>query len=304
MITSLEELDRILQIVFPDSRPPKPLHLVNPVIRVRNGSLTVPEAARLAGTTQQRIHRLAVSDDCLVDLLGEDPQVAPETQQRVRDSLGQLLIGNLAERVFEEFYRINVGTSDLELRDDRTTRGDTDYLVFNGSGRQVFRINIKFHGSQFRKARELVGLDPEDCFALATYKIHSALQKQEAEHLPYIFVIVGVPGLTGSVVGAAVPSDFVDLCALVRDAKALTGVRTVEDQIVDRLAEEPETFGLDAALREFRSRIEQANWYVLSARRAFQLLVEKLFERAYALRVRGFARNYRGAELDRICIFR
>lgn len=285
MITSLDELDRILQIVFHGHRPPKPLHLVGPVIRVRNGSLTIAEAARLAGTTQQRVRRLAVSDDALVDLLGEDPQVAPTTQQRVRDSLGQLLIGNIAERVFEEFYRVNVGTAELELRDDRSTRGDTDYLVFNGSGRQVFRINIKFHGSLFRRAKELVGLDPEDCFALATYKIHSALQKQEAEHLPYIFVIVGVPGLTGSVVGAAVPSDLVDLCALVRDAKALTGVRSVEDQIVDRLAQEPETFDLDEALREFRSRIERADWYVLSARRAFQLLGEKLFERAYALRV-------------------
>jgi hypothetical protein len=37
---------------------------------------------------------------------------------------------------------------------------------------------------------------------------------------------------------------------------------------------------------------------VLSARRADQLLREKLFDRAYALRVPRFAKNYRGAELD------
>ena len=36
----------------------------------------------------------------------------------------------------------------------------------------------------------------------------------------------------------------------------------------------------------------------LSARRADNLLREKLFERAYALRVPRFAQNYRGAELD------
>ena len=35
-----------------------------------------------------------------------------------------------------------------------------------------------------------------------------------------------------------------------------------------------------------------------TARRADQLLREKLFERAYALRVPRFAMNYRGAELD------
>lgn len=199
--------------------------------------------------------------------------------------------------MFEEFYREKVGTAELELRDDRSTRGDTDYF-FNGSGRQVFRINIKFHGSQFRRAKELVGLDPEDCFALATYKIHSALQKQEAEHLPYIFVIVGVPGLTGPVVGAEVPEDLVGFCALVRDAKALTGVRTVEDRIVDRLIEDPGLFGLTESLSGFRSRIEGAGWSVLSARRAFQLVGEMLFHRVYALRVRSFARNFRGAELD------
>ena len=47
----------------------------------------------------------------------------------------------------------------------------TDYRVLNGGGRQVFRLNIKFHGTLFGKAPELVGLDSEDCFPLATYKI-------------------------------------------------------------------------------------------------------------------------------------
>ncbi len=37
------------------------------------------------------------------------------------------------------------------------------------------------------KAAELVGLDPSDCFALATYKIYQGLQKQEEEVLPYLF---------------------------------------------------------------------------------------------------------------------
>ena len=36
----------------------------------------------------------------------------------------------------------------------------------------------------------------------------------------------------------------------------------------------------------------------MSARRADNLLKEKLYERVYALRVRAFAQNYRGAEVD------
>ena len=66
-------------------------------------------------------------------------------------------------------------------------------------------INIKFHDTAFRKAAELVGLDPGDCFALATYKIYQGLQKQEKEVLPYLFAVVGVSGLTGARVGEARP---------------------------------------------------------------------------------------------------
>ena len=51
-------------------------------------------------------------------------------------------------------------------------------------------------------------------------------------------------------------------------------------------------------MRQFEERIRNALWRVLSARKADALLREKLFERAYALRVRGFAKNYGGAELD------
>ena len=39
-------------------------------------------------------------------------------------------------------------------------------------------------------------------------------------------------------------------------------------------------------------------WYMLSARRADRLVREKLFDRVFALRVPGFARAFRGAELD------
>jgi hypothetical protein len=298
MISDINRLHEILTAVFPDSPPPRPLQLVEPIIQTRAGHLTIADAARLARTTPTRIRQLVGSSDPLSALLGGPLPSLEPAELRVRNTLGQLLIGNLAERVFEDLYRTQVGTTELELRDDRSGRGDTDYLVFNGSGHQVFRINIKFHGSLFRRARELVNLDPSDCFALATYKIYAALQKQETEHLPYIFVIVGVPGLTGPVVGSAIPSDLVALCALVREVPTWTGVRTVEDQIVSRLTNDPGLFGFEAQAQDFITQIRTADWYVLSARRANDLLRAKLFERAYALRVRAFARNYRGAELD------
>jgi hypothetical protein len=63
------------------------------------------------------------------------------------------------------------------------------------------------HGTPFRKAKELVGLESEDCFALATYQIYQGIQKLESERLPYVFVVVGVAGLTGASVGAAIPAE-------------------------------------------------------------------------------------------------
>lgn len=299
MITNFEDLRQVLKLVFVGNAPPSPLHLVEPLSLIRNESLSLVEAARLGRTTIRRLQDLADAQDPVVGLLGATlPSVSPEVEARIRGILGQLVIGNLAESVFEDIYRSTVGSTDLELRDDRTTRGDTDYLVYNGHGRQVFRINIKFHGSLFRRAKDLVGLEPEDCFALATYKIYSALRKQDTEHLPYIFVIVGVAGLTGPLVGNSIPDDLVHLSVIAHASRRVTGKRLIEDQIVDRLTTDPSTFGIEDPLRKHLSRIREAEWFVLSARRADNLLRHLLFERAFALRVRSFARNYRGAELD------
>ncbi|MBI2767656.1 MAG: hypothetical protein HYX53_17300 [Chloroflexi bacterium] len=207
--------------------------------------------------------------------------------------LGQLLLGASAERAFEDRYRAEMVGREFDLIDLRESRSDTDYRLLNGNGRPIFRINIKFFGSQFRRAQELVGLVPEDTFALATYKIHSALEKQHRESLPYLFIIVGVAGLGAEVVGQSLPSEVVEAVALLSKSQRLPGKRNIEDTLVRHLLAQQDP----AAVSTYAS-IAQADWFVLSARRAEALLKEKLFERAYALRIRGFARVFGGAELD------
>ncbi len=301
MLAGPDELLDLLAAVFVGEPPPKPLNLLWAAALVKRGDVDVAGAANRAGTKTSRLTTLLASDsdDILMESLGGAlPLPDAQVTARARQSLGQLTIGNLAERIFEEIYRDTVSTTDLELRDDRGSRGETDYLVFNGQGRQVFRINIKFHGALFRRAVELVGLIPEDCFALATYKIYAALNKQDTEHLPYIFVIVGVPGLTGSQVGEFIPEDLVHLATLPRLAARVRGVRQIEDRIVEAVTGAPARFRLESAIESYAEQIRGASWFVLSARRAERLLREKLFERVYALRVRSFARNYRAAELD------
>ncbi len=247
----------------------------------------------------KNIEALSSSADPVAQVFKTDlaAAAAPEKMTKARATLGQLLLGVIAERAFEEIYKTTMGTSELRLEDFRDSRNETDYRVLNGKGLPVFRINIKFHGTQFRNAIALVGLDPADCFALATYKIYQALQKQDKEVLPYIFAIVGVADLTGVLVGEAFPEELVHLNSLILGSK-VSGKRDVEDRIVLYLLDQPQSESVRATVGEFTRRIREAEWRVISARKADDLLRKKLFDRVYAVRVRAFARNYRNAELD------
>lgn len=298
MLESLDDLLRAVGPLYQDDRPPKPFLLLQSLERLRSGE-DPRQVAKAAGSTPKRLETLVSSRDPVAGALGSDllQAASEERMGKARAMLGQLLLGVVAERAFEKIYKTRMGTSELTLQDFRDSRNETDYRVLNGQGRPVFRINIKFHGTRFRKAAELVGLDPADCFALATYKIYQGLQKHEKEVLPYIFAIVGVANLTGAHVGQVVPENLVHLNSLILASK-ISGKRNVEDRIVLHLLDTPQAELIQAAINEFRRQIEEADWRVISARRANLLLREKLFDRVFAVRVRAFARNYRNAELD------
>ncbi len=291
MIRDAGQLVACVRKVFGERMPPKRLHVLLAAADVVGGA-DVRETAKKYGTSPGYLTKAVETGDWFEAVAGSQlPGLSSEGEDVARRSLGQLLIGSLAERAFEEIYEEALSTTEFVLDDERKSRSDTDYRVRNGSGRPVFRVNIKFHGSVFRNAAELVGLEPENCFALATYKIHQALQKQEEEHLSYVFLIVGVPGLTGRAVGDAIAEDLVHLCAIATETK-VASVRAVEDAIVAHVMQGA------GELSEFFQQIRSAPWYALSARRAINLMRDLLFERVFALRVRNFARNYRNAELD------
>ena len=251
-------------------------------------------AAQTVGTSARKLEEITTAPDPVGLILGiAEGVVTAERIERARLNVGQLIVGKAAELAFEDIYRTEVQPSEFTLKDMREGRSDTDYRLLNGSSRPVYRINIKFSGSVFRRAPELVGLEPNDCFPLATYKIHLALQKQHDEHLPYIFVIVGVPDLRARVVGAALSTDEVIPVAWLMASDRVPGKRNVEDRFVDVVAAAREP-----AFLSTYERIRAAPWFVLSARRADKLLRELLFERVYAMRIRGFAQQFRGAELD------
>lgn len=288
---TLEQLVAMLSRLYPSNPWPKPFNLLRGKQILEGGELP-HAAARAVGTNSRVLQAFVAADDPVSVLFGDAP---PDDAARrsARQILGNLIVGHCAEITFEEIYKAHLHTTELELRDMREGRSDTDYRLFNGRGRPVYRVNIKFHGSLFRRAKELVGLEPEDCFALATYKIHGALEKQTRDELPYIFVIVSVPNLTAESIGGGVPPELMDFMVCVHAAKKIPRKRNIEDRIVQVLAEEAHP-----SFASTQAAIASARWFVLGARKADKLLREKLFDRVYALRTRGFARVFRGAELD------
>jgi hypothetical protein len=284
----------LVRAIFGTQTLPRPFDL----LELAAGRAAEPSSANLSHAARKLITELRVSGNPTLRALDlpENFTAEPRQRDRVQTMLGQLLLGLLAERAFEEIYKTTLGTTELRLEDAREGRTDTDYRVLNGAGRPVFRMNIKFHGTLFRQAMELVGLAPEDCFALATYKIKQGLDKQDSEVLPYVFVVLSCP-VSALDVGAAIPSEFVDLGCLVHASRRITGKRRIEEKIVECLADGGVP-SFSTTLMELRVKIAAAPWRILSARRADRLLRDKLFERVYAVRVRGFTRSYQRAEVD------
>ena len=257
--------------------------------------MPLKEAAREVGTSSHFLKKAHESSNPEFDILGFSPRDVTEGDlKKAATILGGLLLGQVAEIAFEDIYREEMGESaEFKLVDLRESRTDTDYRVLNGRNRPVYRLNIKFFGSTFRRGVELVGIEPEDCFPLATYKIIGALEKQNEEHLPYVFTIVGVPNLTAISIRDYFAADDIQIMALITKSQRIPGKRNLEEIIVKRIVAEG-----SKAYREVYDRIRSAEWYVLSARKAFNLLQSLLVERVYALRVRNFAQQFRGAELD------
>lgn len=290
----LDELVEFLESAYSASPWPKPFHLVQGLRRVQAGE-SIDEVARSVGTSRKRLESLVAASDPMYLVLGcHRADLTQREIDRARTRVAQVLIGRAAEMAFESIYKDELGTgTEFTLEDRREERNDTDYRVLNGRGRRLYRVNIKFFGSQFRRGLEMVGLGAEDCFPLATYKILGALQKQQEEHLPYIFIVVTVPNLTAASISTMLPERDVETLALFKRSKTIQRKREIEDKVIGVI-----TTKKTPAFSEVYDRIRSAQWYVLSARKADKLLRELLFERVYALRIPGFVHAFGAAEID------
>ena len=291
MLASVDDLLALVASVYGERSPPRAFGLLRAARSVQHGHDATVLATSLK-TTSRRLAELAKSSDAIGDLFKTSLASAADEAllAKRRQGLGQLLLAGLAERAFERLYRRILGAEELQLEDERSGYSETDYRVLNGAHRPVFRLNIKFHGTLFAHARPMVGLDPEDCFGLATYKVWQGMHKQQIEVLPYVFAIVSVPGLTAESVGVVVPTRLVHLASFAYAAQS-SGKRDVEDGIVRHLIEDEQPEEVAQRVAAFAVRVENAEWRVISARKADKLLRELLFERVFAVRQRSFAKT-------------
>lgn len=199
-----------------------------------------------------------------------------------------MLLGLLGEQRFEQLSDEITGGGILRIEDHRPSRTDTDYRLLDGNNNPICRLNIKFHGTQFRESRRFVGLDPDDCFALATYKINNSLKRQQEERLPYVFLVLSVPEINAADVGQLIPSEYVWALSV------LEGRMVVEEAIVAKLLSPDHR----EAFRQILDRMPEGKFRTISAAKANKLLFDKLFERVHALSLKSFTRRFRNAEVD------
>ena len=289
-MTPLKRFLAVLAEIAPYLPAAHPLVRVEAARRVQSGADlgAISQETGLSSSLLDRTTR-ALRKGSLGRVAGKDSRARPEDVASNRFRLAQLLLGALTEERFEkEKEELTAGR--LIIEDHRLGRTDTDYRVLNGGRRPIFRINIKFHGTAFEQARDRVGLAPEDCFALATYKIHQALVRQRDEALPYVFLVLSCLGVTARSVSDLVPADFAWFLAV----SGKFPKRDIEEAMVARMCSEAYR-GPVATIRE---KISASEFRVISASRAEQLDKEKLFERVFALRQRAFTAAFRNAEID------
>ena len=139
------------------------MHLIQGALLVEAG-IDVAEAARSVGTTAARLRDVATNPDPVEAVIGlREDKVPADALLRLKRRIGELVRGRAAEIAFEDICKAAIDPAEYSMTDVRESRNNTDYRLLNGGGRPLFRVNVKFIGSVFRRA-EIVGLTLRTAF--------------------------------------------------------------------------------------------------------------------------------------------
>lgn len=99
----------------------------------------------------------------------------PEAQKNRSQAFQNLVVGTIAERVFRENHLSPLESEGFTVADLHERGENRDYALLRDESE--LPINVKVASTLFRKARETVGLDPEDCIPISAYKAIGASER-------------------------------------------------------------------------------------------------------------------------------
>ncbi len=115
----------------------------------------------------------AVGDQCRAN--GSDTESGlPEPKERLQAGFPNMLVGTIAERAFRDDHLPDL-EPEFEVVDYVEAGENRDYAV-RRDGLEL-PINVKTASTLFRKAKTVVGLDPEDCVPISAYKAIGASER-------------------------------------------------------------------------------------------------------------------------------
>jgi hypothetical protein len=209
-----------------------------------------------------------------------------ETERRLdpggRSRFAGVLVGAVGEQDFEQRYTQLMTSGEFKLADQTKEGTDTDFLTEDGSGRPAFRVNVKMYGARFEQAQMFVGLEPEDTFGIATYKVRAAVRKSQRERLPFLFAIASSETLRADAVADGLPLEVAHLLDTKTLYKGVGGWKTVEDRLLDYLLD-PAGYGSGPVVQGLRKGVASVDDRVISAIKANYLMNEWLDQRVPAV---------------------
>jgi hypothetical protein len=165
------------------------------------------------------------------------------------------------QRFLELLEELCAARLNLTYSDDRESgHGFRDFTIHEGE--LELPINIKNAGTRFMRAKELVGLDPDDCIPIPAYKAHGALEAN-----PNLLYLVSVDYDLVSSLDRLLPTLLTSEEALVWDL--------LNDHKGSLLRDAEDRF-IFATVRkyweELKSVARNTPFNVISARRAIRIL--------------------------------
>jgi len=216
--------------------------------------------------------------------------VEKQRAQRSYQVFTNLLVARLAEDLFAELISRRLKPLGISAVDRREEYTETDYAIVDYSNKDLLLINVKVHSSKFEQAKRFVGLDPDDTFPLAVYKILMGFKYERQTSLPFVFIVSLRWGLVDEVMRLLSPQDsqLIDLIFQTRTP----GRRKAEDRLVSSIVEKLRISSNWSKL--LRMLEDEGTHRVISAKKALDLFLDKFEERCPGLSLRQFAAKFAG----------